>query len=283
VKNPWLKRLSRQIRGRLRARTLSNHGVAIVAQTKNGLLAVHPGDFNVSRALLAVGEYDWRQTVWLKQLLESKARLVFAGAHIGAVLAPIARELPDSDVIAFEPSPRNFRLLNMNLALNGLKNVVAKNLALGERQGRLQFTENSINTGNSRIAREVGEISVDVETLDHVVPASWERVDLMVMDIEGSEVSAMRGADQVLRKTHYFCVEFAPAQLAEQGSSAQEFVEIAARYFKSAYVFGDSVTFLGPQEFGPHLLSLQSQRGLLLNVLFSKESEINAACMRAEG
>jgi FkbM family methyltransferase len=281
VKNPLLKRLSRHIRGRLRSRTLSSHGVAIVAQTKNGLLAVQPGDFNVSRSLLASGEYDWAQISWLKRLLGPQSHLVFAGAHIGAVLTPIAHEFPDAEVIAFEPSPRNFRLLNMNLSLNKLNNVSAKNVALGEQPGRLQFTENSINSGNSRISRSGGEISVDVGTLDQLVPSHWERIDLMVMDIEGSEVAAMRGGAHVLQKTRYLYVEFAPEQLAEQGSSAQQFIETVARDFKSAYVFGDAVGYFGPDEFAPYLTSVQSRRGLLLNILFSKDTHQDAARMRA--
>ena len=44
------------------------------------------GDFNVSRSLLQNGEYDWPQITWLKQVLHAQSRVVFAGAHIGAVL-----------------------------------------------------------------------------------------------------------------------------------------------------------------------------------------------------
>ena len=66
-------------------------------------------------------------------------------------------------MLAFEPSPRNFRLLTMNLRLNGLGGVVARNVALGERPGTIQFTENSINTGNSRVAPDDGEITVAME------------------------------------------------------------------------------------------------------------------------
>jgi hypothetical protein len=38
VKNHVLKRLSRKIRGHWQARWLAPHGIAILAQTKNGLL-----------------------------------------------------------------------------------------------------------------------------------------------------------------------------------------------------------------------------------------------------
>jgi FkbM family methyltransferase len=275
VKNPYLKRLSRQIRGRWQARSLGEHGIAIVAETKNGRLCVQPGDFNVSRSLLQNGEYDWPQISWLKQVLNAQSRAVFAGAHIGAVLIPLARMVEMRSMLAYEPSPRNFKLLNMNLALNGIEGVIAINAALGDHCGNIQFTENSINTGNSRIAPANGEITVKLETLDRTIPPHWNSIDLMVMDIEGSEVAAMRGARTTLAKTKNLYIEFSPVQLHEQGSSAAEFAEIVARHFKSAYVFGAPILFFGPEKFSEYLKALQDHRSLLLNILFTQDLESN--------
>jgi FkbM family methyltransferase len=270
-----MKRLSRRLRGVWQTKSLKKHGVAIVAETKNGLLAVAAGDFNVSRALLANGEYDWPQITWLNDLLNRNSRVVFAGAHIGAVLIPVVRAAATQSVLAYEPSPRNFNLLSMNLRLNRIEGVILVNAALGERAGDIQFTENSINTGNSRVAPSGGEITVAMETLDRTIPASWDAVDLIVMDTEGSEVAAMRGAQATLAKTRNLYVEFSPQQLAEQGSSAVEFAETVEKYFKSAYVFGAPILFLGPGKFAEHLKALQSRRSLLLNILFTQDVAAN--------
>ncbi len=252
-----------------------------MAESKNGRLCVHAGDFNVSRSLLQKGEYDWPQITWLKQVLDAGSRVIFAGAHIGAVLIPLARSVARPSVLAYEPSPRNFKLLNMNLELNGISGVIAINAALGDRPGSTQFTENSINTGNSRIAAADGEITVNLETLDRTVPKDWDRIDLIVMDTEGSEVAAMRGARSTLAKTENLYVEFSPEQLHEQGSSATEFAEIVASHFKSAYVFGTPILFFGPDGFSDYLKSLQHNRGLLLNILFTQDLESNPLRMNA--
>jgi FkbM family methyltransferase len=273
MKNHYLKLLSRRLRGRWRTRSLGAHGMAIITETKNGMLAVPAGDFNVSRSLLAHGEYDWPQITWLRKLLGNRSRVIFAGAHIGAVLIPLVRDAATRSVIAYEPSPRNFRLLAMNLRLNGMDGVVSFNAALGETSGKIRFTENNINTGNSRVAPADGEITVDMETLDRTIAADWDSIDLIVMDTEGSEVAAMRGARATLAKTRNLYVEFSPVQLGEQGSSASEFVETVAKYFKSAYVFGSPIEFLGPGEFAGHLKGLQDRRSLLLNVLFTQDTE----------
>jgi FkbM family methyltransferase len=236
---------------------------------------VHAGDFNVSRSLLENGEYDWPQISWLKQLLDASSRVVFAGAHIGAVLIPLARISGTRSIAAYEPSPRNFRLLSINLALNEIEGVVAINTALGDRAGKTQFTENSINTGNSRVAPADGEIIVAVDTLDRTIPADWDSIDLIVMDTEGSEVAVMRGAQLSLARTKNLYVEFSPEQLREQGSSAVEFVAMVEKYFKSAYVFGNPIVFLGPEQFSEHLKGLQHHRSLLLNVLFTQDLAAN--------
>jgi FkbM family methyltransferase len=235
---------------------------------------VPAGDFNISRTLLMNGEYDWPQITWLEALLDGTSRVVFAGAHIGAVLIPMVRHAATRTVIAYEPSPRNFRLLTMNLQLNGIAGVVTFNTALGERPGRIQFTENRINTGNSRVAPSAGEISVDMEMLDRTIAADWGSIDLIVMDTEGSEVAVMRGAQSTLTRTRNLYVEFSPDQLREQGSCVAEFVETVEKYFKSAYVFGTPIVFLGPGKFAEHLKGLQHCRSLL-NVLFTQDIEAN--------
>jgi FkbM family methyltransferase len=273
VSGNFVKRLTRQLRGYWRRKLLGRHGVAILVETQNGLLAVQAGDFNVSRSLLLHGEYDWQQVNWLIPLLSGSSRVVFAGAHFGALLVPIVRATSTQEVLAFEPSPRNFRLLTLNLQLNGIGAEVARNLALGERPGAVQFTENSINTGHSRVAAADGEITVAMETLDRTVPPDWESIDLIVMDTEGSEVAAMRGGQATLARTRNLYVEFAPQLLREQGSSAAEFAEAVARHFKSAYIFGAPIIFLGPDAFPGYLKDLQHERDLLLNVLFTRDLE----------
>jgi len=272
VKISFRKRLWRSVRGYLRSRLLARHGVAIITDTKNGTLAVDPADFNVSRQLLTRGEYDWTEVMLLSRLLNRTSRIVVVGAHIGAVLIPIARMAQVRSVIAYEPSSRNYKLLMMNLIQNGLDKVVdAKNIAVGEQSGRVRLRENPINSGNSRISTDLGGVEVALDTLDATVPNGWDSIDLLIMDVEGSEVRAMRGAPSTLRKTRFFYVEFAPEQLREQGSSVAEFVDIAQTYFKSAYIMGAAPRHLTAAAFPQYLRDLPTRRGLLLNILFSRE------------
>ena len=273
MKVPLLKRLSRQMRGRWRAKVLAAHGVAVVADAKNGLLAVQPGDFNVARALLQHGEYDWPQIAFLSSFVDAESRLIFAGAHVGALLIPIVRAAGTRAVLAYEPSPGNHKLLTMNLLLNEIDGIIVRNTAIGESPGKIRFTENRINTGNSRIDRLSGGIEVSMDSLDRSVPPQWPAVDLLVMDVEGNEVAAMRGGQGVLAKTRRLYVEFAPEQLREQGATSEEFISLVEKFFKSAYIVDGSMKFIRAAEFSAHLLPLARRRGLLLNLLFTQDVE----------
>lgn len=275
MKTSFYKRLSRTIRGRLRSRILAGYGIGVVAVTHNGTLVVDPGDFNVSRQLLNRGQYDWDEVQLLASLLDQTSRIVFVGAHVGALLVPVTKASGASEVIAYEPSPKNHRMLLMNLALNGLQRVRVENAAVGAEPGTVRFTENRINTGNSRVLRDSGEIEVSVVTLDDTLPQSWPVVDLIVMDVEGFEVNAMRVAARTLAKTRRLYIEFAPEQLEEQGSSVDEFVELTSAHFTSAYIMGKERCFLPPGQFPDYLRTLPRRRGLLLNLLFTREEGVD--------
>jgi FkbM family methyltransferase len=269
---PWRKRVSRLIRGRLRSLALSNHGIGVLADTKNGLLAVDPRDFGVSGSLLSRGEYDWAAVSWLLPLLNAESRIVFVGAHLGALLVPLAIQSGARQIVAFEPAPHNYRLLKANLALNGLTSTIVHNQAVGNSAGNVRFTQNPINTGNSRIS-SVGEVVVPMTTLDTALQPEGKVTDLLVLDTEGFEAYAMRGGPQTLAQTRYLYVEFSPEQLVDQGSTTGEFIELVASRFESMYLQGEKVEFFPSRTYVKYLTELPLRRGLLLNLLFSNDTQ----------
>jgi FkbM family methyltransferase len=260
------------IRGRIRSLALSRHGIGVLAQTRNGLLVVDPKDFGVATALLGTGAYDWEQVSWLSRLVGSQSRMVFVGAHVGALLVPLAQLSGSRDLEAFEPSPANHRFLKANLALNGLSDaVVVHHLAVGDSAGCVRFTENPINTGNSRVA-STGEVEVQMTTLDAALPGTAP-IQLLVIDTEGFEVHALRGAARVLAQTRYLYIEYAPEQLVEQGSTPQELLQEVAGQFESMYLPGEEARFFPARSYLDYLGALPMRRGQLLNLLFSRDTQ----------
>ena len=54
------------------------------------------------------------------------------GSHIGVTVLYFKKLYPEARIIAFDPNPRTFELLKLNVDQNGLKNVELMNVAISE-------------------------------------------------------------------------------------------------------------------------------------------------------
>jgi len=117
-----------------------------------------------------------------------------AGAHVGFFTLPAA--LRARMVIAVEPAPDTFRILAKNVELNGLNNVILVNKALSDYEGRGYMS----GKGLSATLSQTGSVKVEVTTIDALLNSlGLDHVDVVKMDIEGSEARALKGhfLDQV--------------------------------------------------------------------------------------
>ncbi|HYD84541.1 MAG TPA: FkbM family methyltransferase, partial [Opitutus sp.] len=203
MKMSWHKKLSRQIRSRLRKKVLARAGIGVCADTDNGFFIVDPGDFVVSRSLLERGEYDRREIEWLQRVVgPAPSTIVIVGVHVGAVLVPLAKRA--ARVIGFEPNPPTYKLARLNLLLNEIGNTTLEHLAIGAGSGTVSIVNNPINTGNASISitTTAGSTTIPLTSLDLYCPAKGiDSIDLLIIDIEGHELHALRGADQTLQRT----------------------------------------------------------------------------------
>lgn len=116
------------------------------------------------------------------------------GAHVGAFTVWAAMRSPGARILAVEPNPDTFALLQRNIRDNGLENtVVAVNAAVGSESGAgtLELVEHSLGT---RLARAgTGTVSVEVQTIPSLLAAAgMSEVDLVKMDCEGMEYEVFK-------------------------------------------------------------------------------------------
>lgn len=123
--------------------------------------------------------------------------VVDVGANIGEVSIVLSQGVGDSGrVIAFEPHPRIFTFLTGNLALNKCTNVTPKNLALGSEPGIVRMSDDKRDDMNRVTAS--GAIEVACSTLDVELPDG--PIAFLKVDVEGFELSVLKGARDVLRR-----------------------------------------------------------------------------------
>lgn len=128
---------------------------------------------------------------------------------------------PAGRVVSVEPAPANFARLTGNLSRNGLANAVAVNAALGEAPGRAELTLSAWNSGgHSLTARGGPTVTVEVDTLDRLAARLGLTPDLVKVDVEGAELSVLRGGLETLRARKPAVVLEADAAGVEEGVRA---------------------------------------------------------------
>lgn len=119
---------------------------------------------------------------------------VDCGAHVGSWARPLS--LRFDKVIAFEPNPVNFQYLSRNMA--DVRNSVELNAAVGEKSKTVCIADGRNNSGQSHVS-ESGTHRVSCITLDEALPEySAERLGFLKLDLEGYELNALIGAEELL-------------------------------------------------------------------------------------
>lgn len=134
--------------------------------------------------------------------------VVDAGARIGAFAAKISGMIGDEGrIIAIEPEPGNFACLQKNIRTNGLTNIVPIQKALWSRAQPLKIHLSGSAASHSAYfdpfyGSTSNAISVEADTLDGILGGlSIASVDFIKMDIEGSEIEALRGMQKTLESS----------------------------------------------------------------------------------
>lgn len=189
-------------------------------------------DSAVATNLFVNRVWEPEETNVIRGLLREGDVFVDIGANIG-YFTLLASDAVGSTgkVFAFEPDPRNFRLLRKNVETNRCKNVKLEAKAIMEACKPLTLHLSNINFGDHRVyashddamynhGAQRSEVQVEGITLDGYLPAG-SRVDFVKMDIQGAEYFALQGMKRVLLENHdVMCVmEFWPHGLREAGAS----------------------------------------------------------------
>lgn len=145
---------------------------------------------------------------------------------------------PPGSIYAFEPEPRNYSLLEKNIAVNKLTNVSAINKGVADKPGQLRLFISDVNIGtHSMTMKQDRYVDVDVITIDDFVRENKiNHVDLIKCDVEGFEPFVLNGMKEtVSRFNPYLILEYFP-KLSASLISREEFISTLMSMFKYAYI-----------------------------------------------
>jgi FkbM family methyltransferase len=196
-------------------------------------------DVGVGRRLAFKGEYDSEHLRQYRALISPDSRVLVVGTHVGSILLPLAKIA--REVVGVAANPETFKLLGMNIAINGLVNCQIHNLAAFDSQRSLDFVASTVSSGGAKVMPhdhrfeffydEPSIIKVQGTRLDDVIAG---RFDLVIMDIEGAEYRAMAGMQRILSEAKHFVCELVPNHMehADQCTLEQFAARIPANFTK---------------------------------------------------
>ena len=195
---------------------------------------------DLSKQLYIAGCFEPNEFAFLDKALTPGMTFVDAGANEGLFTVFAAQRVgPAGQVWAFEPSQRELLRLRRNLQLNQVGNVRTFPLALADHHGE---TEIKIADDEHSGQNTLGHFAYEIELArrepvtttrldDWVQQECLDRLDILKLDVEGSELSVLAGASAVLRRLRpLLLLEVNENALQLQGTSARAVLDLLRSY-----------------------------------------------------
>jgi FkbM family methyltransferase len=223
--------------GRVLARLAQQH-------QQDGLpqLAVFAFD-HVGRSITLWGRYERDELALLMQsiqpLLSPGGTCLDIGANVGNHALFFAEHF--DEVLAFEPHPRSFALLQINASLRhnvhcfafalsnadaqATLNVPADNLGMASLHANAPGNSTGNAPGNAPGNAQDQAVACELRRLDGLVELRRQRVSLMKIDVEGHELAVLQGArDLLLRDRPIVVFEQLASEITQGSSAAMDFL-----------------------------------------------------------
>lgn len=131
------------------------------------------------------------------------------GANIGLYSWEIRKNNPKRKILAFEPDPNNFELLQITAQEGRLKNLEISPKALNNRAEDVCFFQDTLTSATGTISKAdkpwverylngtSNKIIVQSKTMDSMIDEK-KIPSLVKIDVEGHEVEVLEGAEKIL-------------------------------------------------------------------------------------
>ena len=228
---------------------------------------------------------DGSDVKFLERFLREATTVVDIGAHLGFyTLLMSSRVGTQGHVLAFEPSPREFRHLRTHIRINRRANVRLENAALADRSGSMELflTGPPGTTGNSLRRPQVNcvqSVTVPVVTLDeYLSKTDIQEVDLIKLDAEGAELKILSGAGGLLsrsRRPLILCEVNDPVIAAygweHRGEDVIEFLETKGFRWYGLNADGCPIVLVKSSSYSTDLIAVPEERVKELAVTAAEE------------
>lgn len=196
--------------------------------------------------------YHGASEPWTLRLFKSLLRpgMVVAdvGAHLGEYALVASRAVGErGKVLAFEPGEGIYQYLEKNIALNNAGNVTSMRFAVSDTEGEVSFNL-GVDPGHSRLVIEdrgahglqsKGIVNVPRTTLEAIEATHNLNIDLIKIDVEGTELDVLKGSRKLLSRrgvsAPIILFEYLPRTWKEYGYNFEDGESFLADYGYDLY------------------------------------------------
>ncbi|MBK9982495.1 MAG: FkbM family methyltransferase [Saprospiraceae bacterium] len=151
-----------------------------------------------------------RFIIWRSPFMKSlkATHFIDIGANTGEFALIARASFPSAKIIAFEPQPIAFDALNKVMKKD--KNFLSYQVALGEKETTAVMYISPFSPSSSFLnkSEDAQPQEMQVQTLDHFENLiSPTDTTIVKMDVEGYELSILKGAELFLKKTDWIYME----------------------------------------------------------------------------
>lgn len=164
--------------------------------------------------LIRNGIYDASLSLAMLTAIEPTSRMLNIGANIG-YFSMLAARASAKRIYAIEPAKKNFEILQKNMS--SFPAVTCIRSAIGDRTGHITLWHDerlpgSHSLSDANTTQSDSSEDVPITTVDAFLSTQEESIDMILMDIQGAEVAALRGMKQTLSKNppRFLFLEFWP-------------------------------------------------------------------------
>lgn len=190
------------------AASFKSFDLVLVERINGFKMLVNPRDAGIGTELIYSHIHEPQVTRLIPCMVRPGDIVLECGANIGYYTLLLSKIVGlKGKVIALEPNPEVFSILQLNLELNGIKNVETHQIAIGGKDGVGRMYLKKASNLSSMLENE-GESATDsivvpvirLETLYKKLGIS--SCNMIRMDIEGYEADFLKGNFEFLMKLH---------------------------------------------------------------------------------
>ena len=169
------------------------------------------------RSALFKGTYESHERKIVRRFLKPEHRVLEIGTGIGLVSLVCARICGAEKVLSYEANLRLEPIIRSNYALNGLTpNLHMRAITVDGNPITFFRNDNVVSSSTLERGGDVEKVKVESDRLDNVL--ATHRPDVVIMDVEGAEISLLSGS--TLAGVKHIIVEIHPHITGEEQVAA---------------------------------------------------------------